>query len=95
MIGYYLLGKGAGTLGLRAFGGASVFIVTKVDAFDLTKDDFNKDSWGVFLGAGLDFSILFLDIKYEWSLTDVSSVTEFSVGKSKSLFVNAGVRLSF
>ena len=95
MIGYHLLGEGAGSLGLRAFGGASVFIVTKVNAFELTEDDFNKASWGVFLGAGLDFSILFLDVKYEWSLTDVSSVTNFNVGKSKSLFVNAGVRLSF
>jgi hypothetical protein len=93
MIGYHLIGKGTGSLGLRAFGGASVFIVTKVDALELTKDDFNKASWGVFLGAGLDFSILFLDVKYEWSLTDVSSVTSFDVGKSKSLFVNAGVRL--
>lgn len=95
MIGYHLLGKGGDALGLRAFGGTSVFIVTKVNAFDLTKDDFNKASWGVFLGAGLDFSILFLDVKYEWSLTEVSSVTEFNVGKSKSLFINAGIRLAF
>ena len=95
MIGYHLLGTGAGSIGLRAFGGASVFIVTQVNAFELTEDDFNKASWGVFLGAGLDFSILFLDVKYEWSLTELSSVTDFNVGKSKSLFVNAGVRLSF
>jgi len=95
LIGYHLLGEGAGTIGLRAFGGASVFIVTQVNALELTEDDFNKASWGVFLGAGLDFSILFVDVKYEWALTDVSSVTDFNVGKSKSLFVNAGVRLSF
>ena len=74
MVGYHLLGKGAGSFGLRVFGGASVLILTQVDALELTKDDFNKASWGVFLGAGLDFSILFLDVKYEWALTDVSSV---------------------
>ena len=95
MLGYHFLGKGTSTIGLRAFGGASVFIVTTVNALELTKDDFNKAAWGVFLGAGLDFSILFLDIQYEWSLTDVSSVTTVNVGKSKSLFVNAGVRLTF
>jgi len=95
MVGYHLLGKGTGSFGLRAFGGASVLILTKVDALDLTKDDFNKANWGVFLGAGVDFSILFLDIKYEWSLTDVSSVTSYNVGKAKTLFINAGVRLSF
>lgn len=94
MIGYHLIGTGSGTLGLRAFGGASVFIVTQVNALELTKDDFNKASWGVFLGAGLDFSIVFVDVKYEWSLTEVSSVTSFNVGKSNSLFVNAGVRVA-
>ena len=94
MVGYHLLGKGTGSFGLRVFGGASVLILTKVDALELTKDDFNKASWGVFLGAGIDVSILFVDIKYEWSLTDVSSVTSFNVGKAKTLFVNAGVRLS-
>jgi len=94
MLGYHLMGNSGDGLGLRAFGGASVFIVTKVNALQLTKDDFNTASWGVFLGAGLDISMFFVDIKYEWSLTDVSSVTFFDVGKSKSLFVNAGIRLS-
>jgi hypothetical protein len=93
MVGFHLLGKETASVGLRAFGGASVFIITKVNAFDLTKDDFNKASWGVFLGAGLDISMFFVDLSYEWSLTDVSSVTSFNVGKSKSLFVNAGIRL--
>lgn len=95
MVGYHLLGKGTGFFGLRAFGGASVLILTQVDALELTKDDFNKASWGVFLGAGLDVSILFLDVKYEWALTDVSSVSSFNVGKATTLFINAGVRLSF
>lgn len=93
MIGYYLLQEEATLIGLRAFGGASVLIVTTVDAFELTKDDFSDASWGVFLGAGLDISMFFVDLKYEWSLTDVSSVASFDVGKSRSIFVNAGVRL--
>lgn len=94
MIGYHLLGNETGLVGLRAFGGASVYIVTKVDALDLTKEDFNTASWGVFLGAGVDISMFFVDLKYEWSLTNVSSVTSFDVGKSRSLFINAGIRLS-
>jgi hypothetical protein len=93
MIGLHLLGKESAAFGLRAFGGTSVFIITKVNALDLTKDDFNTASWGVFLGAGLDISMFFVDLSYEWSLTDVSSITSFNVGKSKSLFVNAGIRL--
>ncbi|MBE0570500.1 MAG: outer membrane beta-barrel protein [Ignavibacteriaceae bacterium] len=94
IIGYYLLKKEATLIGLRAFGGASVLIVTTVDAFELTKDDFNSANWGVFLGAGLDISMFFVDLKYEWSLTDVSSVSTFDVGKSRSIFINAGVSLS-
>jgi hypothetical protein len=93
MIGFHLLGNESAVFGLRAFGGTSVFIITKVNALDLTKDDFNTASWGVFLGAGLDISMFFVDLSYEWSLTDVSSITSFNVGKSKSLFVNAGIRL--
>jgi len=93
MIGYYLLREEATLIGLRAFGGASVLIVTTVDALELTKDDFNDANWGVFLGAGLDISMFFVDLKYEWSLTDVSSVASFDVGKSRSIFINAGVKL--
>ena len=92
MIGYYLLKEEATLIGLRAFGGASVLIVTTVDALELTKDDFNDASWGVFLGAGLDISMFFVDLKYEWSLTDVSSVASFDVGKSRSIFIDAGVK---
>ena len=93
MVGYHLLGKESGIIGLRAFGGASAFILTKVNALGLTKDDFTTASYGVFLGAGLDFALLFLDLKYEWSLSNVSSVSSYDFGKSKSLFINAGIRL--
>jgi len=93
MVGFHLLDNEAANVGLRAFGGASVYIITKVNALVLTKDDFNTASWGVFLGAGLDISMFFVDLSYEWSLTEVSSVTSFNVGKSKTLFVNTGIRL--
>jgi hypothetical protein len=35
-----------------------------------------------------------VDLAYEWSLTDVLSVASFDVGKSKSLFINAGIKLN-
>jgi hypothetical protein len=93
LVGVHLMGNEAGAAGLRAFGGLSTFILTKVNALDLTKDDFNTASYGIFLGAGLDIAIFFLDLKYEWSLTNVSSISSYDLGKSKSLFINAGVRL--
>ena len=95
MVGYHLLGKEGAILGLRGFGGASAFILTtQKNPFDIPKDDFTSVSWGVFLGAGVDISMFFVDVKYEWSLSNVSSVTSFDVGKSKTLFVNGGVRIS-
>jgi hypothetical protein len=93
MVGYHLLGKETDFLGLRAFGGASVTILSNVDAEGLSKSDFNSPTYGVFLGAGLDLSILFLDLKYEWSLSDVSDLSSFDVGQARTIFINVGVRL--
>ncbi len=94
-IGYHLLGHEETTAALRILGGASAFFVTSVDTEGADKEDFNSPSWGVFAGAGLDVWILFLDVKYEWSLTDVASITDFDIGKHKGFYTNAGVRIKF
>ncbi len=94
-VGLSLLGNEESLIGLRVFGGGSMFIVTSVDTPDLSKEDFNSPSWGVFAGAGVDIWILFVDLKYEWSLTDVTSVTDFNVGQYRSFYANAGVRIRF
>jgi hypothetical protein len=94
-VGYHLLGEEESLAALRILGGGSAFFVTGVDAEGADKDDFSSPTWGVFAGAGLDIWILFLDVKYEWSLSDVSSVTDFDIGKHKSLYANLGVRIKF
>ena len=94
LVGYHLLGKETGLVGLRAFGGGSVFILTSVSAEGLSKDDFTSPAYGVFAGAGLDVAIFFLDLKYEWSLSDVVSISSFDIGKTRSLFINTGIRIS-
>ena len=94
-VGYHLLGDEESLAALRVFGGGSAFFVTSVDAEGAAKSDFNSPTWGVFAGAGLDIWILFLDVKYEWSLTDVASVTDFDIGKHKGFFSNVGVRIKF
>jgi len=93
IIGYHLLGKENDFIGLRAFGGGSMTVISNVDAEGLSKSDFTSPAYGVFLGAGLDVSILFLDLKYEWSLSDVSSISKFDVGQARTIFINVGVRL--
>lgn len=93
MIGVRLLGGEQGALGVRAFGGASCFLVTSVDATGMSKSDFESPTWGAFLGAGVDFLMLFADLSYEWGLTDVSKLATIDVGSSRSIFLNAGIRL--
>ena len=91
-VGVHVLGNEKSLVGLRAFGGASAFILTNVKNLD--QDDFKTASWGVFAGAGLDITIIFVEAKYEWSLTNIQkNVSQIDVGKSRSLFVNAGVRI--
>jgi len=94
MVGYHFLGSESSLIGLRAFGGASMTIISNVDVEDLSKDDFTSPTYGIFIGAGVDFTMFFVDLKYEWSLSNVSSVSSFDVGKSRTFFINAGVRLT-
>jgi hypothetical protein len=93
MVGLRLLGGEPDALGIRVFGGGSAFVVTSVDATGLSKSDFESPTWGAFLGAGVDFLMLFADLQYEWGLTDVSKVSTIDVGSSRSLFLNVGLRL--
>lgn len=91
-IGIHLLGEEKSTIKLRVFGGGSAFILT--DVKDLDKDDFKSATWGVYAGAGIDFSMVFLEASYEWSLSDVSEdVDNIDVGKTRSVFVQAGIRI--
>jgi hypothetical protein len=95
LVGYHLLGSEKSPFGLRLFGGGSIFIVTGVDAPGLSKDDFESPTYGVFAGVGIDITIVFVDLKYEWSLTDVGSASTIDVGQSRSFYANAGVRIPF
>jgi hypothetical protein len=95
MIGYHLLGEEKGTVALRVFGGGSLFLVTAVGGSNLSKDDFESPTYGVFAGAGVDFLMFFVDLKYEWSLTDVSKLSTVDIGQSRSLFATAGIRIPF
>jgi hypothetical protein len=95
MVGFHLLGGEEEPFALRIFGGGSAFIVTAVDAQGLSKDDFESPTWGVFAGAGVDFLMFYLDAKYEWALSDVSKLSTVDIGKNRSIFLTAGVRLPF
>ena len=80
---------------VRGFGGLSAFFLTSADEVGgLTEDDFKSASYGVFAGAGFDFSLIFIDFSYEWSLTDIQEDTNTAdVGKARSVFINAGIKI--
>lgn len=91
-IGFNLLGNQSSAVGLRGFGGVSAFFLT--DIKNLNKDDFRTASWGTYLGLGVDFTFLFAEASYEWSLSNIQkNIDDIDVGKSRSLFVHAGVRI--
>jgi Outer membrane protein beta-barrel domain len=91
-IGYNLIGNVVGAFNIRVLGGGSVNIITSVNQGE--KSDYTSPTWGVFAGAGVDFLFLFVDLKYEWSLTTVSSsVTNVNIGESRSFFINVGARI--
>ena len=93
-VGYKLIDDQKGLFGLRVFGGGSAFILTSVSEGD--KSDYKSTAWGLFAGAGVDISMFFLDLQYEWSLTDVADdLSSADIGKTKSFFVNAGVKIPF
>ena len=92
-IGLNLLGSQNGFINLRGFAGASVFFLTKADgSTDITSEEFKDASWAVFAGAGANIAMFFVDLQYEWSLTDITKTT-VDVGKASTIFINVGIRI--
>ena len=95
VLGINLLGNEKSIISLRGFGGASGFFVTSVSD-DVDEDEINKTNWGVLAGAGIDIWKVFLDVSYEWSVTNLQKNTaEIDFGKTRSLYITAGLRLNF
>lgn len=89
-VGINLLGNQKSTVTLHGFGGLSAFFI--MDDNYNPDFDLNKTNWGVFAGAGLDIWKIFVDVSYEWSLSELSSEAE--IGGTRSLYVNAGFRFN-
>lgn len=90
-VGINFLGNQKSLVTFHGFGGLSAFFVTS-DNYDF---DINKANWGVFAGAGVDIWKLFLDVSYEWSLSELSSnVNNIEIGKTRTLYIDAGIRIN-
>jgi hypothetical protein len=90
-VGINFLGNQKSLVTFHGFGGLSAFFVTS----DNYNFDINKTNWGLFAGAGIDIWKLFLDASYEWSLSELSKdVNNIEVGKTRSIYINAGFRIN-
>ncbi len=89
-VGINFLGSQKSLVTFHGFGGLSAFFVTS-DNYDF---DINKTNFGLFAGAGVDIWKLFLDASYEWSLSELSNVNNIEVGKTRSIYINAGFRIN-
>ncbi|MBK8194586.1 MAG: porin family protein [Lewinellaceae bacterium] len=95
MVGYSL-GKVDGDFSFRIFTGvnASILLSSSAEDFDLNKDDWKNAVFGWNVGAGLDFSIIFIDLGYQMGLSEVFETID--TGSKDNLFYgNAGLRIRF
>ncbi|NVK49757.1 MAG: outer membrane beta-barrel protein [Cyclobacteriaceae bacterium] len=90
-LGMYLIGNSESLVAWRAFGGPSVFFLLDQKDFG---DELQSTNWGVFAGTGLNISFLFIDLSYEWSVTNISTqFASIDFGRTNGFFANAGFRL--
>jgi hypothetical protein len=92
-LGINLLGSEKSTLTLHGFGGLSGFFIMSDNT--PSNIDLNKANWGLFAGAGIDIWKIFVDVSYEWSLSELSTnVSNAQIGATRSLFINGGLRIN-
>ncbi|MBL0134264.1 MAG: PorT family protein [Chitinophagaceae bacterium] len=93
-LGLNVLGNEKSFISVRGFGGVSGFFVTSVGD-DVDKSELNSTNWGLFAGAGVDLFKFFVDMSYEWSLTDIQKdVSAINIGKSRTFYISAGLRIN-
>jgi hypothetical protein len=96
MVGYNFGGNDK-SFGFRVFTGpnASFALGAKGEDEDyIEKDDLKNAVFGWNAGLGIDFSIIFLDLGYQFGLSEVFE--DFDEGTRNNLFYgNAGIRIRF
>ena len=86
---------------VRVFGGPSMMFLTKKSFSNKEIDEtvnWNNTQWGAQLGLGVDVSIFFVDVAYEFGFTETNKPIDGSNikdVKNNTFYLNAGVRLKF
>ena len=88
-------------LELRVFGGGNVAFVTTASGSgaleEVEKDDIAGTLWGARAGAGVDFTLITVDVGYDWGLTNMVADPEPDDPelKTNGFFIEAGLRFGF
>ncbi len=94
----YRLGDADGALSLRLFGGIGAFFVTNNDIeennFNIDSEDFENFSLNATAGAGLDLFFLFVDVGYDFGLSEIFQDADTSP-RNNLFWANAGIQLNF
>jgi hypothetical protein len=92
-VGYQIIGNESSAATLRIFGGISGFFITSAD--NINKDSLNTSIFALLAGAGVDIWKLFVDFSYEWSMTNIQNdINAIDLGKTRTVFLNAGIRIN-
>ncbi|MEZ4965455.1 MAG: porin family protein [Saprospiraceae bacterium] len=93
------LGENSGNFSFRIFTGpnASILLDSNTDEIDLNNNSWKDAVFGWNVGAGLDLSIFFVDLGYQFGLSDVYDlkVVNGADAKDNVFYANAGLRVRF
>ena len=94
--GYHLLGHESSPLALRVFAGPAASIAGKVKKGEdqISKDDIKNAHFMLDAGIGVDILFLFVELNYEYALTDYF-VDEAHESKHSAFLINAGIHIDF
>jgi len=100
-VGLAVLGKEESLANLRVFLGPSMSFITSVNndqdhPESPLKEDYKSVRWGGDVGIGVSVWWLFLDVGYEFGLSEIYNDTEkFGSAKASGIWSNIGVRIKF
>lgn len=98
LVGYNITGEPEQFLNIRAFTGPDISFAVNKDVDDnqlsFDKDDIKNFVWGWNVGAGVDIAFLFVDIGYQFGLSEILDDVEASP-KNNLFYVNGGLSLRF
>lgn len=101
MLGFKLFQQDSKAFGVRGFFGPNLAFhvnedLDELSGSDITGDNFKTSVFSGRVGAGLDLSILFIDLAYQFGLSDFfENSTRVEDSKTHMFIANAGIRIGF